>query len=155
MRASSKSNQRALRQVNSSTKNTGSSSAQNPSTTTKLGSRTTQFGSSTVSMKNHGHTRQFGRRVNMFFRPMDGSSHQEYLNPSDDDECCRVPPQICFSKYFMVQPLGNIRSIFQRSSGDVVFHKDFTESVHNDGYHIPPAICFSKSFMVEPLPFAE
>jgi len=154
MRASSTRNQRALRQVNLSTKNMGSRSTQNPSTT-KSGSRTTQFGSSIVSMKNHGQVRKVGPRVTMMFRPMEGSSHHEYLEPTDDDEYCRVPPQICFSKYFMVQPLGNIRNILRRSSGDAVARQDFTDSVENDGYHIPPPICFSKSFMVEPLPFAE
>ena len=143
MRASSTNRQRAFRYVNSSSNNTGGRSSQNPSTTKSV-SLTTQFRSSVlVSTDTHDHLRKVGHRVIMIFQQID-SSHWGYLKPVDDDEDCRLPPQISHSKHVMVQPLDNIRNNLNR---------EFTENIDNESYHVPPPICFSKPFMVEPLPF--
>jgi hypothetical protein len=80
---------------------------------------------------------------------------QKDCSSSDDlhGQYYPVPPPVCFSESFMVQPIGHCSSM-KHPARDNMFEAEYRDlSVRDDDhyYHVPPAACFCKSFMVQPL----
>jgi hypothetical protein len=80
-------------------------------------------------------------------------SRQEYTVENDDELNYHVPPPVCFSESFMVQPIGHCATM-KHSADDIASQQEYNSlDIYDDNQdgRVPPAVCFTKSFMVQPL----
>ncbi len=79
---------------------------------------------------------------------------KDYISLEDEHgQHYPIPPPVCFSESFMVQPISHCSSM-KYPSRDIISEEEYRDaSIQDDdhNYHVPPAACFCKSFMVQPL----